>query len=410
MIGLLLSALLFTLSKCTEHQPQLQKGIWRATLQRADGHNVVFNFKVGDTAGSPVIYVFNASEHLRVDSIRINGDSVFIQMPFFGSHFTARIKKDGSLEGTWIKNYGTRLAKMPFKAVPGDSLRLPTYAKAKYNVEGSWATSFHRADGSIFKAIGLFEQEGGKVTGTFLTPVGDYRYLQGVVSGDTLKLTGFDGCHALKFTARVDSNRLTDGKIYAINRPAGPWQAERKNYDELPAAYAVQNIPQGQVKTNFTLKDFRSGRQVSLQDSAYENKVVVIQILGSWCPNCMDETKYLSRFYNENKQRGVEIIAVAFERTADYQQSKEAVSSFLERFDLQYPVLYSGVAVGDAQLTEKIFPGLPEEIHVFPTTIFVDKAGYVRKIHTGFNGPATGKYYTKYKAEFNAIVNGLLAE
>ena len=46
----------------------------------------------------------------------------------------------------------------------------------------------------------------------------------------------------------------------------------------------------------------------------------------------------------------------------------------------------------------------------YPTSIFIDKKGRVRKIHTGFNGPATGDKYTEFKAEFESFVSELLSE
>jgi hypothetical protein len=46
----------------------------------------------------------------------------------------------------------------------------------------------------------------------------------------------------------------------------------------------------------------------------------------------------------------------------------------------------------------------------FPTTIIVDKKGDVRKIHTGFSGPGTGKYYTEFVHEFEKLTDDLLAE
>jgi hypothetical protein len=46
----------------------------------------------------------------------------------------------------------------------------------------------------------------------------------------------------------------------------------------------------------------------------------------------------------------------------------------------------------------------------FPTTLIIDKKGSIRKIHTGFNGPATGKYYTDFKKEMSVFINQLLAE
>lgn len=402
---------LFLLTRCTSKSNILEDGVWRGILQRKDGQQVVFNFEVSDSLGRPVIYIFNASERMPVDSIIFRHDSVFIQMPFFDSHFSAKINKDGSLQGIWTKNYGTRIAQMDFEAFPGDSLRLPAYKPATFNVSGTWATSFLEEKGDTFRAIGEFKQDGSNVTGTFLTPVGDYRYLQGVVSGDTLKLSGFDGCHALLFTALVnDAENLSGGKLYSINSKVQPWLAEKKTYDSLPAAYAVNNIKPGTVKLDFSLDDIRTGKKVSISDSAFKDKVVVIQVLGSWCPNCMDETDFLSQYYNENHQKDFAVIGVAFERTADPEESKRALQPFLKHFDIQYPILLSGAAVSDPKLTEKVFPHLPESIDAFPTTIFVDKSGYVRKIHKGFNGPATGKYYTEFKNEFNTIVNGLMAE
>ncbi|MGH2642581.1 MAG: TlpA disulfide reductase family protein [Chitinophagaceae bacterium] len=402
---------LFFITSCFNTNHSLRNGVWRATLQRADGQQVVFNFQVADSSGKEVIYIFNANERMKVDSILFKGDSVFIQMPFFGSHFNAKINTDGSLQGTWTKNYGNRLAVMPFHAVPGDSSRLTAYGKAERNISGSWAAYFPGRRNDTFRAIGLFQQNGNQLTGTFMTPSGDYRYLQGVVSGDTMKLSGFDGCHALLFTALIDADSsISNGKLYSINSPVDPWYAEKKVFDSLPSAYSVDNIKPGTVKLGFHLKNMLTGKEISLADSNYLGKVVVIQILGSWCPNCMDETKFLAQYYKENHQRGVDFIGVDFERTSDFQKSKQAMQTFFDHFDISYPILFSGVAASDPDLTEKVFPNLPVKIQDFPTTIFIDKQGYVRKIHNGINGPATGKYYDQFKNEFKDIVNGLLAE
>jgi len=51
-----------------------------------------------------------------------------------------------------------------------------------------------------------------------------------------------------------------------------------------------------------------------------------------------------------------------------------------------------------------------KKISAFPTSIFIDKKGKIRKIDSGFNGPATGEYYTKFKKEFEQFVEKLLAE
>lgn len=402
--------MIFLFSQCDKSNHELKNGIWRAELQREDGNQIFFNFNVTDSSNQKIINIYNAEESLQVDSILYRGDSIFIHMPFFGSHFEAKILHDKELAGEWIIDYGSRTERMPFRAVQGDSSRFTTSNKAGHNISGSWEAIF-KNENKDTKAIGLFEQKDNLITGTFLTPTGDYRYLQGVVSGDSLKMSGFDGCHALLFTAKIDSSdRITDGWIYSVNREARKWHAEKKEYETLPDAYATKNIPQGTVKADFTLKDMRTSKNISITDEAYEGKVVVLQILGSWCPNCLDETPFMTNYYDENHEKGVEFIGIDFERTDDFEKSKKALNSFFKRFEINYPIVFSGVASSDPELTEKVFPDLPVKISAFPSSIFIDKEGFIRKVHSGFSGPATGKYHEQYKEEFHEIVESLLAE
>src|SRR5699024_3481295 len=135
--------IVFLLSQCkTKQQSKLQNGTWRAELQREDGKQGIFNFKLTDSANQKVIYITNANARLRVDSIKIKKDSIFIQMHFFGSHFNAKITQEGTLEGSWIKEYGSKKEEMPFIAIPNDSTRIPAYEKANGNIDGTWATTF----------------------------------------------------------------------------------------------------------------------------------------------------------------------------------------------------------------------------------------------------------------------------
>jgi hypothetical protein len=122
----------------------------------------------------------------------------------------------------------------------------------------------------------------------------------------------------------------------------------------------------------------------------------------------MDETRFLSGFYNEYHDKGVEIIALAYERSTDFARSQASVRNFQQRFDVKYPMLITNAAVGDPQRAEKTLPQL-DSIAGFPTTIFVGKSGRIEKIHTGFSGPGTGKHYEDQKQEFYTLVNDLLA-
>jgi thiol-disulfide isomerase/thioredoxin len=146
---------------------------------------------------------------------------------------------------------------------------------------------------------------------------------------------------------------------------------------------------------------------VSIKDSRFKGKVVVIQLMGSWCPNCMDETAFMSEYYDKNKQRGIEMIGLAYEYTTDIKRSRTSLRKFQKRFNVHYPLLITPVTVSDPQRTEKTLPQLTG-IKVFPTTLILDRNGKVSEITTDFFGPGTGEYYTKFKEEFERKIDKLV--
>ena len=355
------------------------------------------------------MYVINGAERLLVDNIRQQGDSLFIDMPFFDSHFALLIKDSEKLEGNWIKNSGTKQSVVPFRAFFNEDERYPDPQIPAFNISGRWSAHFKGATDTT-EAIGEFKQSGSHLRGTFLTITGDYRFLDGVVSGDTMKLSTFDGGHAYSFISKIlDTNKMAEGFFYTGATAVETWVAEKNELAKLPDEFSLASLKDSaNASLQFKFPDL-DGRVVSLSDPAFKNKVVIIQILGSWCPNCMDETRFLSSWYIQNKSRGVEIIGLAYERTTSFADTKKLLQPFITRFNVTYPILATGVLTSDSLRTEKTLPEI-RKIVGFPTTIFIDKKGKVRKIHTGFNGPGTGEHYEMYKKEFNELINSLLAE
>lgn len=385
----------------------LTAGTWKATIQRQDGQQVVFTFEVSNAAGKQRLYILNAKERLLVDSVQFSGDSVFIQLPFFESSFRAKVSAH-TLTGNWVRHRGTKDQLLPLIAEYNQP-RFTAYAAPKANITGRWAVRFEGVKSVDSISVGEFSQQGSHVTGTFLNPGGDYRYLEGVVSGDTLRLSTFDGGHAFLFTALINpNNTLGSGKFYAGAAGTQNWHAHKDAKAALPDGYGLAKLKAGESKLNFSFTS-TSGQTVSINDARYKNKVVIVQILGSWCPNCMDETQFLSSYYAANHQRGVEVLGLAYEYTTNYETSKKSLQAFQQRFNVQYPILVTGVTVMDSLKTEKTLPQL-QNIEAFPTSIFIDKKGTVRKIFTGYSGPATGEHFTAFKQEFNGLVDGLLAE
>jgi len=79
----------------------------------------------------------------------------------------------------------------------------------------------------------------------------------------------------------------------------------------------------------------------------------------------------------------------------------------IDMYKKRYPMLVAGVA--DKEAASRTLPMI-NEVLVYPTMIIVDRQGAVRHIHTGFPGQATGALHEQFKAEFNTIMDELLAE
>jgi thiol-disulfide isomerase/thioredoxin len=390
----------------TMAQTGLQQGAWFGNLIREDGRVIRFHFDIKTENNKTVLYLINAAERFRVDRISYTKDSVFIEMPVFESGFKAKRISAQHWKGAWTRATSKGIQVMPFVAQTQLSVPAKTLAKAKADITGKWAVTFTKGDNLSRPAIGDWQQKGNTLRGTILTPTGDYRYLSGVVDGDSMQLSTFDGVHAFLLTAKINSDqKITGGTFYSGPTGAEPWEAEKNANATLPDV-AAMHVKDGKGKLNFSFLDLNKKR-VSVNDPKFKNKVVVIQIMGSWCPNCMDETAFLSEYYNKNKQRGVEIIGLAYEYSTDFERSKKSIEKFKNRFNVKYTLLNTGVTVTDSLRTEKTLPQLTS-IKSFPSTIFLDKNGKVAAIRAGFEGPGTGVHYEEMKKDFEETVNRLL--
>ncbi|WP_214072909.1 TlpA disulfide reductase family protein [Mucilaginibacter sp. dw_454] len=399
-----LVAVVATFSAANAQAP-LKTGIWRGVTQTAAGVDIPFNFEVSNTGGKTQLAIMNGAERFKVTDIKYKGDSVFIHMPLFDSEFKLK-QAESNLTGHWIKNTGTKLVAMNFTATANTSWRFKTVEKPAADITGRWSAPFV-SDGKTDLTVGEFKQVGAKVTGTFLSTTGDYRYLEGVINGTDLYLSTFDGGHDYLFTAKVSGDKIIDGKFYAGLSSIDNWSAVKDANAKLPDAYSLTALKPGYKKLAFTFKDL-NGKDVSLTDKRFQNKVVIVQILGSWCPNCMDETAYLVNFYKKFQPKGVEVVGLAYERTKDFANSQRTVKQLKSRFNIPYPLLITGYtpSAGDPA---KSLPMMAKVVG-FPTTIIIDKKGDVRKIHTGFSGPGTGEHYQEFINEFESLITQLSTE
>ena len=382
----------------------LREGMWRATVE-IQGRELPFNFEVKRNNGDLEIYLINADERLLLDEVSIKGDSVDIALHIFDANFKAVIKDD-KLEGLFIKNFAKDY-RLPFRAVHGKSYRFAETANNSEAVDfsGKYEVKFIDEKDTT-PAIAIFNQTGDSVSGTFLTPTGDYRFLQGDVVDGTLHLSTFDGNYAYLFSAVKEKDGTLVGKYYSGKTWMEDWVARKNENASLPDADNLTYLKEGYDRIEFNFPDV-NGNNVSLNDEKYKNKVVILQLFGTWCPNCMDETRYLAPWFKENNHRGVEIIGLAYERKADFNYASDRIKKMAKKLDVTYDFVIAGTE--DKEKASETLPMLNKVI-AFPTTIFIGKDGKVKKIHTGFTGPSTGVYYEQFQQQFNETINELLTE
>jgi peroxiredoxin len=412
IINGLILALIF--SVLAEHsssgQSALKTGIWRGVLTR-DGQQLPLLLDIAKNSDGRTysVHAINASERLQLDSAYFVGDSLHIPMELFESKIIAKLSGN-RLYGKYNRYENDKVvAFLPFDASYGEHYRFfkDGSTATNKNISGEWSTVFtDPLTGDATTGIGTFIQKGTSVEGSFLTPTGDYRFLSGSMNGDSLYLSTFDGSNAKLFKAVVKSDGTLSGALWSGVKAFRTWVAKPDPQAAHSDLAKLTYLKPGFESVDFSFPDV-AGRQVSFSDPKFKNKVVVIQILGSWCPNCMDETKFLSPWIKRNRTRGVEIVGLAFEHSDKPEIVTPKLKRMIERYDIDYPILLAGTTAGEA--TAKALPMLNKVVS-YPTSIIVDRKGKVRHIHTGFSGPSTGIYYEQFVEAFNGLIDTLAAE
>lgn len=399
---------LFTilLNSCTEEKKNtLAQGVWLAELTAMDQAILPFNFKLKKTfADQYEMEIYNAEEIIIVDEIEVIKDSINIKFPVFEGYIAAKITQN-TMQGEFIKESLDRI--VSFKATHGVSERFRNSKPSNENISGIWETEFAIDTDDAYMAKGIFIQNGDKVTGTYRTETGDYRYLDGVVSGDSLKVSAFDGAHAFVFTAKVTDSSM-NGAFYSGNHSKEVFVAKRNEAFELTSADSLTFIKEGYDKLAFSFPNAK-GEMISLEDERFKNKVVVAQVMGTWCPNCLDETKYYVDYIKKNSNSDLEFIALAFEYAKTKEGAFKSINRLKDRIGVEYPIVLAQFGSSDKALAQEKLPML-NHVLSYPTSIFIDKKGKVRKIHTGFNGPATGDKFIEFQQQFDGFLKELLAE
>lgn len=386
--------------------PLLPTGYWQATVSLPGGE-IETGLEISLDDGSYSASLINGQERVGIEEVVFADNELRLRFPAFNNEIRATLA-DGRLTGalTLVKRFG-QTEIMPFSATPGGARTAKDSASANHDLSGRWAVQFHEADGSNTPSIGEFAQRGARLFGTFLNPNGDHRFLAGHVRGDDFHLSTFDGAHAFIFSGTInESGMIVDADFWSGTSWHQKWSGERNESVQLPDAFSRTWLKPGYERFEFAFPNER-GETVSIDDEKFRDKVVIVTLAGTWCPNCNDEARYLAPFYRLYRDQGLEIVALMFEHFDDAQIAADQVRLFRDKHELEYDTLIAGIS--DKAEAAKALPSL-SAVLAFPTTIFIDRDGRVRQIHTGFSGPGTGEHYVRLQNRFTELVTTLLAE
>ncbi len=417
--------LLILLLGCIE-QPnsftKLPPGQWRGYLKLTDPEldklvdsdqkvndyfELPFNMEVEYTGEDMQVYFLNGEEKILVEKVLYGRDpatakdTIMLGMTAFDTAFEG-FYEENFIEGYWVVNYKENY-KIPFVAQYGQTHRFIANPEPNTNnFGGKWKVMFEYDTDYAYPAIAEFNQNGNELNGTFLTETGDYRYLSGNAYSDKLRLSVFDGSHAFLFSGSMQSDTIF-GEFRSGKHYKSKWFAVRDENFELKDAYDMTK----QIKTEAVTFTFPNteGEAKTLSKPGEGGKIKLVNIMGTWCPNCKDEILYLKELKKDFGDN-LEIYSIAYERYRDQEKSMAALRRYMMVTEIDWTTLLGGYA-NKAETSESL-PFL-SKIYSYPTLIVMNQQNEIKHIHTGFNGPATSKY-TSFKTEMNNHIESILAE
>lgn len=382
--------------------PNSWVGNYSAHLLLNDSVQLPVRFSIQQQGNTSFVHIKNGAEDIVLINERWNKDTCFVQFPNFDSELKLIAINKNELIGVWTNFNKTNTYKIPFFA----TLNQKKQNKNNYNnkIVGRWETYFSEKASLEDAGVMIIQQKNDTLNGTVLTETGDYRFLEGRTNGAEFYLSAFDGTHAFLLNGLLKNDSIK-GYFYSGIHYVTPFFGTKNDLFVLRNADSITKQIDGKPVT-FTLKDIENKTYV-FPNKTTKNKVVIIQLMGTWCPNCTDETVFLEQLYAEYHHAGLEIISIGYEVGADFTAQAVKIKRLQERYNITHPLLVGGKA--DKKIASAQF-NMVNEISAFPTAIYIGKDGKVKRIHTGFSGPGTGQIYTDFQAETRQLIEHLLSE
>lgn len=371
-------------------------GRWDAVVV-VNGLEIPFLFEIVGEGPATKASFFNGDRRITSTRSQIEDGVLVLSFDQYASRLQVSYR-DGQLVGEYQRPRGP----YPFRATRAVAARKA--AGQIPSIDGTWIVTARSSKGeSAWRFIA--RQTGPDVSATVLRVDGDTGTLTGSYRDGRFVLSHFSGARPLLLEATPQA----DGSLSLRLNGQPPLAAARENAPRAKEL-GVPTDPAHHTRMKDPGEPFRfsfpnlQGRLVSNTDPRFRGKVVLLNISGSWCPNCHDEAPFLAALYRKYRAKGLEIVTLSFEE-ADQLANPTRLRAFNEQYGVTYTVLLAGEP---EQLSEKVPQA--DNLNAFPTTFLIGRDGRVRVVHAGFPSPGSGAYYTKAEREITQQVEQLLAE
>ena len=380
--------------------PQLQPGKWQGQLAMNDRLFVPFRMEMSEQKSKLILEIINGDERISLQ-LNTEKDSIIARFPELDAYIKFKVGETGTeLRGYWLNMNKKVLTKIPLNAWVDKTITELDIVTS--NIDGKWKATFSPTSKEPEITVGIFNQKAELIQGTFLTETGDYRYLSGTVGADRFSMSTFNGSWAFWGVCFFQNDSIY-GKFYSGASYQTDWIAVKDANAALRDPSKLTYVDKS-ADFNFAALKSLKGKSVDLKKRG-KNKVVIYQIMGTWCPNCIDEIHYFKELYQKYHNQGLEIIGMSYEVGNDEKSQIKRLKAFKKRLSIPYEIVLAGTS--SKEVASSQFPML-NGIMSFPTAVVVDRTGKIVYVHTGFNGPATGEAYENYTKEMKELIEKLL--
>jgi thiol-disulfide isomerase/thioredoxin len=376
-------------------------GLWDATIQ-FDDVKIPFSLEFSGQSAQLKASFFNGDERVTSTSTHLEGDTSSFRFDHYATELRLTLS-DGVLKGSYG---GQRSGVHQVEARPHAEPAAVTGQIPE--IAGVWDIPNESPKGEHAWRL-IVRQSGADAAAAILRIDGDTGALTGRYQDGKFVLNHFDGSRANILEIAPQADGSLSLALRGARGPAKslvalrPREARAKGIPEPtdPAEHTRVKDPSQSFRFSFPDVD---GKLVSNTDPRFKNKVILVNITGSWCPNCHDEAPYLAELYRKYRALGLEIVALDYEE-AEQLTDKTRLRAFIKKYGIEYTYLVGGEP-------KDLQASLPqaENLNCWPTTFFLGRDGKVRAVHAGFAAAATGEFNGQLKKQITGLVEQLLSE